>query len=359
MGRSGIEAMPERLPNTYPEKDRHGKVRWRYRKSGRPSAQLPGKPGSPEFLAAYVNASKAEVSIQSPTRVREGSMRSLINDYCQDPMFSVGRTKSTQKNYRGVYRRFCNEHGDKSYKAVKLRNLRAIIRAKSVDSQNAARRLHTALSMLFDYAVETDRINTNPMLQVKRPKAPKSDGHHTWTDDEISKYREAFSVGTNERLAMELLLGTGQRGIDVHEMGWQHVRDGSIKVKQEKTDVGLWLPIVATLAECLEHVRGDLTFIINSTGKPYKCKSFQQWFSKSCTDIGLPQCSAHGLRKARGRIMAESDCTDRQIMAVLGHETAAMATLYTKAANQKKLAEQAFGKTEASEPYNTHNKHDK
>ena len=44
--------------------------------------------------------------------------------------------------------------------------------------------------------------------------------------------------------------------------------------------------------------------------------------------------------------MAEADCTDRQIMAVLGHKTYRVAQQYIARANQKKLSDQAIGKWE-------------
>src|SRR5690348_3577820 len=40
--------MTELRPNIGSYRDRHGKVRWRYRK-GRVSVQLPGQPGDPDF----------------------------------------------------------------------------------------------------------------------------------------------------------------------------------------------------------------------------------------------------------------------------------------------------------------------
>jgi integrase len=60
---------------------------------------------------------------------------------------------------------------------------------------------------------------------------------------------------------------------------------------------------------------------------------------------GLPKrCVAHGLRKATMRLLAESGSTEKQIAAVSGHKTLKEIELYTKAANQKKLARAAMNK---------------
>jgi integrase len=68
----------------------------------------------------------------------------------------------------------------------------------------------------------------------------------------------------------------------------------------------------------------------------------RQRFRDQCNDAGLPQCSAHGLRKARATILAERGATDRQLMAVFGWESEKEATKYTKAANRKRLAAAAM-----------------
>jgi hypothetical protein len=56
----------------------------------------------------------------------------------------------------------------------------------------------------------------------------------------------------------------------------------------------------------------------------------------------LRHCSSHGLRKAAARRLAESDRSAHQIMAITGHTTLKEVSRYTKAANQRKLAGQAF-----------------
>ena len=51
---------------------------------------------------------------------------------------------------------------------------------------------------------------------------------------------------------------------------------------------------------------------------------------------------AHGLKKAGATIAAENGATDRQMMAMFDWDTPAMAWVYTKAAEQKRLAGDAM-----------------
>jgi integrase len=54
--------------------------------------------------------------------------------------------------------------------------------------------------------------------------------------------------------------------------------------------------------------------------------------------------SAHGLRKATARRLAELGCSTHEIAAVTGHATLAEVQRYTEAANRKRLAREAMKK---------------
>ncbi len=53
-------------------------------------------------------------------------------------------------------------------------------------------------------------------------------------------------------------------------------------------------------------------------------------------------CTAHGLRKAAARRMAEGDMTGDVIKAVTGHSDLKQVSVYTTAANQAALAEKGI-----------------
>ncbi|MEE9272748.1 MAG: tyrosine-type recombinase/integrase [Robiginitomaculum sp.] len=57
--------------------------------------------------------------------------------------------------------------------------------------------------------------------------------------------------------------------------------------------------------------------------------------------VGLVKCSAHGLRKAAERRLANQEAR-HQIMSILGHKSLAEAEKYTRAANQKIMAGKAI-----------------
>ena len=61
----------------------------------------------------------------------------------------------------------------------------------------------------------------------------------------------------------------------------------------------------------------------------------------------LRHCSAHGLRKAAARRLAEAGCSEHEIAAITGHASLAELRVYTRAVNQKRLAVAAMAKVKA------------
>ncbi|HET9355277.1 MAG TPA: tyrosine-type recombinase/integrase, partial [Sphingomicrobium sp.] len=162
------------------------------------------------------------------------------------------------------------------------------------------------------------------------------------TEDEIAIFERRHHVGSKARLAFDLMLWTGQRGGDARVMGPQHVRDKRLVVKQEKTGAIVSLPILAPLAESIIAANSSaLVFLLSEHGKPFSRKGFGNKFRQWCDEAGLPQCSAHGLRKAAARRFAEAGCSNQQIKSWTGHSTDSEVARYTAAADQTLLSDAA------------------
>ena len=106
------------------------------------------------------------------------------------------------------------------------------------------------------------------------------------------------------------------------------------------------IPITAELAEAInaaapsEHV----TFLINERGRGFSPKRFSQWFGEQCRAIGLKGISAHGLRKAACRRLAEAGCSANEIAAISGHVSLREVERYTRAADQARMARNAMAR---------------
>ena len=54
-------------------------------------------------------------------------------------------------------------------------------------------------------------VTSNPARDVPYLKSNNPTGYHTWTLDEVHQFEERHPIGTKARLALALLLFTGQR----------------------------------------------------------------------------------------------------------------------------------------------------
>jgi integrase len=180
-------------------------------------------------------------------------------------------------------------------------------------------------------------------------KDKKSEGFPVWTDDDILAYERRWPRGTRERLMFDIFCYTGLRRGDAAVVGRQHVRDGVISIHTEKTGMLVSIPILDDLQKTLDAgPTGDLTFIATVSGRPMTKVGLGSRFREACDLAGVKK-SAHGLRKAAATRAANNGATTAQMNAIFGWEGDAMASLYTKSANRKKLAAGAINKLSRNE----------
>jgi integrase len=322
---------------------RKGKARRiRFRAKG-VDTYLPYPPSGPEFERAYADAMAGVVEWQGNiggSRTKAGSFDALAVSYYRSTKFT-GLRESTQRVYRLIIERFREKHGHRIIRELRYEHIDAIIGAMS-DRPQAGNRLLSILKIMLDHAVAKRWIVHNPTLSVDGFKK-KTKGIHTWTEDEIAAYEARHPVGTKAHLALVLLLYTAQRRSDVVAMGWSQIKGKVIAVKQIKTGAELDLFMLPALADAIRSLPRDKpTFLTTELGKPFTAAGFGNWFRDRCNEAGLPQCSAHGLRKAAARRMAEGRMSGDIIKAVTGHSNLQQVSVYTADANQAALAEKGL-----------------
>jgi site-specific recombinase XerD len=94
------------------------------------------------------------------------------------------------------------------------------------------------------------------------------------------------------------------------------------------------------LIVALEAVERRSDFIVvTQYSRPFSAKALGLRMQAWTRAAGLAQGhTLHGLRKTLGKMLAESGATTREIMSILGHDSIAHAELYTREAEQRKLA---------------------
>jgi len=322
--------------------DRHGIARFYFRRPGFKQLPLPGLPWSPEFMAAYEQARAAQPAPIGGDRVKPGTLRALAISYFASPAFRTKRS-STQYVYRNVIDRLCADHGDKRIALLQREHVVKLIAART-DKPGAANALRRSLRALMQHAVEIGLRADDPTRDVRAVRI-ESDGFHSWSEPEIEQFERHHPMGSRARLAFALLLFTGQRRSDVVRIGRQHITEGVLLVRQLKTGRAVWIPVHEKLAAIIaETPANNLTFLVTEQGKPYTAGGFGNWFRDQCRAAALHGCSAHGLRKAAARRLAEAGCSAHEISAITGHASLREVERYTEAVDRRKLAASAMAK---------------
>jgi integrase len=358
------------LPFTHRDTDRHGNVRVYFRrKVGERKTRLRGKEGSVEFLEAYkaaLKASEAKAALPESTATPlskpavPGSFRWLCVQYLGSEEWArlgAGTKRARRKILEHIWLEKIAPDSERIVADMPLSRFDAkvvkMLRDRKAKLPGAARERIKVMSPVFAWGMENDieGVTINPCRDVKRP-ASAGDGHHTWTPEEIAQYETRHPIGTKARLALVLLLIFAQRRADATLFGRQHVRSGWIKYTQhknrEKKPVEVEMPMPAAVQAVIDATpTGDLTFLVNDYGHPFTPAGFGNKMRQWCDEAGLPQCSAHGLRKARAAGLASLGAPPHEIMAVTGHRTLAEVERYTKAYDRRRSAESAFKRSES------------
>lgn len=339
--------------------DRHGKKRYRYRRAGYAGGYFKGALGTDEFRAEYeaFEASKLE-DRPIASKHAPGTVGDLVSRYVSVAA-RLGPSLTTQAKVRRIVDGFRDEHGHRYVADFTFEAIDTIISRKRVKvlggkrpegGIEAARKLRKELMRLFDYAEKIGMRphGSNPVRhseKVRVAAGERSKGYHTWSEAEIAQYRAKHRIGTNARLAMELMLWTGQRRSDAYRLGPADVLDGRFALKQAKTGKALLIKLVDPLEKAIaavERPEGAKSFLLTSHGKPYTNAGFGNKMREWCDEAGLPHCTAHGLRKAMMRRLAERGLANRTLKSVSGHSGDDEVSLYTEAANQTQLADDAI-----------------
>lgn len=339
--------MKRRPPYASYYRDRHGVVRWRFRKKGCRESQTTAAFDSPAWWAWYESAEKNLAPPVGSSRTTAGSIDALAVEFYASADWQALRP-TTRRTYKGILDRFrdlklgSTRCGSLPVAQLEPKHIRRIIDGMA-DRSAAANNLLKVIRVVLAFAADRGWRDDNPAIHIK-PLKRRSDGFLTWSEDDIAKFEARWPLGSKERLAFDLLLYTAQRSGDVRRMGPQHVRDGYLRVVQEKTGEILELPVHPRLQASLDAApTAHLTFVVTKHGQPYTAKGFSQWVSEAANLAGLPRAaSAHGLRKAAARRLAEAGCSAHMIMSVTGHRSLKEVERYTRAAGQRLLATSAM-----------------
>jgi integrase len=316
--------------------DRHGTPRLYVRVPGQRKIRLRVAESDPRFEEHY-RAALLGIQLDADPSPRRRAPPShtfawLAQQFFQSPEYQA-LEKTSQETYRSYLDSCAREEtrpGSKIFMEAcpidelgpaHIRMLRDRKRLHPFAANGRVR----ALRRLFAWAIEAGQYHeANPARDVGKLRTPHG-GHPAWRLEDVQRFERHYPVGSHERLALGLLLYTGQRASDVARMGPEHVQDGWLVITQTKNSarrpVRVEIPILPALQALLDVTPiGEKTFLVTQWRKPFTtAATFSQWFRLRCAAAGLPGLAAHGLRKAMAALLVDLGATPDEVMAVTGH----------------------------------------
>lgn len=344
----------------YEDVTRHGQVRrYFWKGKGHSKIRIEAAPGTEAFSVQYHKLMAGELPEKPAKSLRaaEQTWRWLCERYMTSAAWRAleGSTQAVRSRILertwaepiapGAKETFADFPLDR-LNTKALRVLRDRVAAMPESANGRVKAIRAVYKWASDPQVEL--VGSNPARDLLKIKNA-SEGFHAWTPDEIAQFEAKYAVGTRARLALDLMLYTGAARADAVRLGRPHLRNGVLTFRRHKTRNSanqpvITIPVLPPLAASLDAApTGELTFLATQAGRPFTAAGFGNWFRDRCNEAGLPQCSAHGLRKAAASRCAEAGASANELMAIFGWTSIVEAERYTKAAERVRMAARAMG----------------
>lgn len=335
----------KQFPGASPYRDRHGSRRWRYRAKGF-SAEIGTDYGSAEFILRYeaaVQGEKTRAGVGAK-RTAPGSLDALCVSYLRSPGYLRLGTSSRSREGNEI-KRMRAAYGTNPVAPIERRHIIVMMGARHA-TPASANHLLRMWRKLLKHALDIGMRADNPATTVEF-YSTSPDGFHTWTEPEIARFFKVHAPGGVAHAAVTLMLHTGAARVDAVRLGWTNIRGARLVYRREKTrtktDTVVDIPLHPALAAVLATLPHDrLTFLAITGGAQRSANGLGNQMRKWCDAAGLPECTAHGLRKAIARRLAEAGASPHEIMAVTGHSTLKEVERYARAAGRAGMADRGL-----------------
>jgi integrase len=287
-----------------------------YAWKGKGAPSLPGKPGSPEFVAAYNAAIARKVAPSA------GVLLTLLNRFQESGEFLHSISERTRRDYVKQIKRIERAFADFPIKALADREARSVFLEWRDDLARTSLRqadyAYGTLAHILSWALKRGLIDTNPCAEGgKLYHGTRVD--RVWPDADIDRFLVVASP--QMRLAMMLAVNTGQRQGDLRRLPWSAYDGTVIKVRERKTGVPVPIRVSDELKAVLDAApRISPIMLVNSDGKPWSESGFQSAWGKATARAGIEGLTFHDLRGTAVVALARAGCNVVEIYSVTGHK---------------------------------------
>jgi integrase len=232
-----------------------------------------------------------------------------------------------------------------SIKAHELTKRQAVLALKAIVDRGSpvtANRVHALMVQLFDWAASEDIVPASIMAGTKRPGGTETPRTRFLTDEEIRTLWNRLPTAKMEeptRIALKLLLLTGQRRGELTLAQWQHFdlpqMRWTIPIELQKTagrgdeptmpHVVPLPPEAMELVKALHSLTGERRWVLPSKhstkkkGLPYSERALTRAVARNQKHFGLPHWTPHDLRRSLISGMSKLGISRLHIKKVVGH----------------------------------------
>ena len=290
-----------------------------------------------------INGALSQIGAVRKRLAAEGSMADLIELYKSSPEW-----KRLAARTRDQYGRYLDwwgiDYGDLPVSEI---DREFILEARDALSSKPRTADFTiqVLSRLLSFAVDRPRrfqLQINPAARIGKLADPA--GYKPWPDNLLMSARR--KAADELRWVIDIARFTGLRGSDLVLLTWGQWNGRGFEIPAiEKSDEPLWVPAGPELRAVVAEIPKRATVVLTTrTGRAWKPTHLRHRIAALVAECGFEGYSLHGLRKLAAKTLAENGATTKQIKAILGHKSDQMAELYTRAAEQRRLAEAGIRK---------------
>lgn len=281
---------------------------------GKGGPRVPGEPGSPQFMAAYAEATSKKATAAADR------LQSIIDAYQQSRKFN-DLSPRTRHDYVQQIRKIEAEFGDFPIAALSAPRTRGEFMSwrdrVAARSRRQADYAYSVLALILAWGHDRGLVPLNP---CERPgKTYRSERvESVWRPPDEERFMAV--APKHIKLAFMLALWTGQRQGDLLRMTWSDYDGEFIKVKQRKTKARVTIPVSASLKIMLDEApRAAPTILSTLDGTPWTEDGFRASWSKARNAAGIRGLTFNDLRGTTVTRLAMAGCSIPQIAAVTGH----------------------------------------
>ena len=334
-----------------------GALRHRVRQAGKNSVKttLPFGPEHPDFSQHY-HAARFGDPLPAPPKHVDRSLDWLTARYLAhlERLVKAGMAdKMTHKQRKSLLIRMC-DHKDAEGFRYGGNDLSAptsafvTLRNDMMETPGAAQNMIKAVKAMYSFAMEEGLTAANPATGIKSTFKGNG-GAKPWSADDIKAFVKRHPKGTTAYAWLAVSLFVGCRRDDARKLGRaMETQIGGATYLQfqpgKKGSAPVVIPMLPQLTEAVRALKVEgPTYLLTEFGKPFASSAsiggrIRDW----CDSAGLPERSAHGVRKALGGLLAEFGIPTQAISAILAHTNIKTTQVYTAGASRRILSDTAM-----------------